>query len=70
MHEFENQNSRAGHQIMMKNLNFKILQKLNPVEAERFNEAANKLVEQGYLIYHDNNPQTLELTEKGFDTLY
>lgn len=68
--EFEKQNSRAGHILMIKNLNFRIVQNLNPVEVDRFDKAIEQLINQGYVTYQDSSPQALKLTEKGYQQLY
>lgn len=70
--EFENQNSRAGQIIMFKNLNFRLVAKLNPKEKELFNEAVNNLINKGFVTYEDGSTglECLRLTELGFENLY
>jgi uncharacterized protein (UPF0262 family) len=41
MHEFEKQKSRVGDIVMMKNLNFNLVQRLNPLEMNLFEPALN-----------------------------
>ena len=70
--EFEKQNSRAGHILMLRNLNFGLLQKLNPKQQEQFEPAINSLIEKGFIIFEDGSAgiESLRLTQLGYDSLY
>ena len=69
---FEKQKSKAGHILMLKNLNIGLFQKLNPVEKELVNDAIGKLIEKGFIKYEDGSSglECLRLTELGFENLY
>ncbi|WP_406842994.1 hypothetical protein [Flavobacterium soyae] len=72
LQEFEKQNSKAGHILMLKNLNFGLLQKLNPKQRDQFEPAVNSLIEKGFITYEDgkNGPECFRLTDLGFGNLY
>lgn len=70
MKEFERQNSKVGHILMMRNLNFGLLQNLNPAEKDLFEQAVNNLINKELITYETESPECLRLTEKGFETLY
>lgn len=67
---FEKQNSIAGHILMIKNLNFGLLQDFNPIEKELFKPAVNNLISKELITYESGSPECLRLTEKGYETLY
>jgi len=67
---FRNTNSRSGHIIMMRTVNFSIYDKLNPKEQDIFSNSVNELIQKGYLIYESGSPECLRLTEKGYDRIY
>ena len=70
MKEFEKQNSKVGHILMMRNLNFGLVQNLNPVEKDLFVQAVNNLINKELITYEKDNLECLKLTEKGYKTLY
>jgi RNA recognition motif-containing protein len=72
LQEFEKCNSKANHILMIKNLNFGLLQKLNPKQQDEFQPAVNNLIDKGFIIYEDatSGPECLRLTELGFEQLY
>jgi hypothetical protein len=70
MKEFEKQHSKAGHILMMKNLNFGLLQNFNPIEKDLFEPAVNNLISKELITYESGSPECLRLTEKGYETLY
>ena len=70
MREFERQNSKAGHILMMNNLNFGLIQNLNPVEKDLFVQAVNNLINKELITYEKESPECLRLTDKGYETLY
>jgi len=67
---FRHTNSKTGHIVMMRTVNFTIYHKLNPKEQEIFSDSVNELIEQGYLTYEKSSPECLRLTEKGYDRIY
>jgi len=67
---FERQSSKAGDMIMMNNISHNLLQKLNPVEQDIFNDSINKLINDGLITYEDSHLACLRLTEKGYEGLY
>ncbi|MEJ5053700.1 hypothetical protein [Sphingobacterium sp. MYb382] len=68
--EFEDQNSRAGSIVMLKKLNFGLLQNLNPKEKSLFNDAIQNLIDKEMITYESGSLECLRLTEKGYDALY
>jgi len=70
--EFEKQNSREGDVVMMRNLNFNLIQSLNPKEKELFLPAVNGLIDNGLVTYEygSSGIESLKLTEQGYDKLY
>ena len=70
MKEFEKQNSRPGHILMIKNLNFGLFQKLNPKEREKLDDAINNLINKEYITYESGSLECFRLTEIGYETLY
>jgi hypothetical protein len=70
--EFEQQNSKSGHILTMKNLNFGLLSTFNPKEKELFAPAVNNIIEQGFITYErENSPmECLRLTDLGYEKLY
>lgn len=67
MREFEKQKSKAGHTLTIRNLNFGLIQNLNPIEKDLFESAVNNLIDKE-LITHEH--ECLRLTGKGYQTLY
>ena len=70
MAEFEKQNSKTGDIVMMRNLNFGLIQNLNPKEIELFEPAVNNLIEKKLITYEKGNLECLRLTEIGYQELY
>ncbi len=70
MREFEKQHSKAGHILMIKNLNFGLLQTFNPIEKDLFEPAVNNLISKELITYENGSPECLRLNEKGYATLY
>ena len=70
MREFEKQNSRPGNVLAIKNLNFGLVQNLNPLEIERFEPAINNLIDKELITYEKNGLECIRLTERGYETLY
>lgn len=70
MKEFEKQNSRAGHILIIKNLNFGLFQSLNPIEKELIEQAVNNLITKELITYENDKLECLKLTDKGYKTLY
>lgn len=67
---FRKTNCRAGHIVMMRDFRFNVIPKLNPKEQDLFFQAANKLIEEGYITYENSSPECFRLTEKGFNYIY
>jgi hypothetical protein len=72
LNEIEKQNSREGNVVMMRNLNFNLIQNLNPKEKELFLPAVNNLIDNGLVTYEDgsNGIECLRFTRQGYDKLY
>ena len=70
MSEFVKLNSKAGHIVMLKNLDLGLFQNLNPKEKPLYNEAINSIIQKEIVTYENNSFECLRLTEKGYDTLY
>jgi len=67
---FRKTNSKSGHIVMMRVINFQILHKLNPKEQDLLFPAINGLIEQGFLLYEEDSPECLRLTDRGFERIY
>jgi hypothetical protein len=67
---FRNAQCKAGHIVMMRNIQFGIIDKLNPKEKEMFYTVFNGLIFTGYFNYEKDGPESIRLTEKGYDYIY
>jgi len=67
---FAKQHSRPNHTLDFRNLQFTIIDKLNPKEREMLPDAIEALVAEGLITEEDRNGECLVLTQKGYDTLY
>lgn len=72
LNKFKQQNSKSGHIIMLKNLNFGLMNTFNPKEKELFEPAVNSLIQNGFITYEGTNSPTecLRLTDLGYEKLY
>ncbi len=68
--KFRATNSKEGHIIMMRIIQFSIINKLYPPEQELFEEVLNDLINDDFIIYENNAPECLRLTKKGFNHIY
>lgn len=66
---FRRVNADAGHIVMMRNVQNKLLE-LNPRERDLFVPVANELIANGYFTYEEGTLQSLRLTQKGRDYIY
>lgn len=67
---FRKTQCRAGHIVMMRNIRFGIIDKLNPKEKDIFHTVLNGLIFTGYFTYEKDGSESLRLTEKGYDYIY
>ena len=70
---FRQGNYRSGQVIMMRQITQGFLPSLNPVEQDRFEDVANRLIDEGFIIYDDGKSgrfACVELTDKGYDYIY
>ncbi|MCH7414331.1 toll/interleukin-1 receptor domain-containing protein [Belliella sp. R4-6] len=67
---FRKAQCKAGHIVMMRNIQFGIIDKLNPKEKEIFHTVFNGLISTGYFTYEKESPESIRLTEKGYDYIY
>lgn len=70
---FRRSNYRVGEIIPMRNITMQFIPSLNPVEQDRFEYVANKLIDAGFITYEDgkNRPIAgLVLQQPGFDYIY
>lgn len=72
LQQFEKQNSKAGDILMLRSLNFGLLQGLNPKEREQIDPAIDSLIEKGFMTFEDgkSGPECFRLTDLGFENLY
>lgn len=68
--KFRTSNCKAGHIVMMKSIRFGVIDKLNPKEQENFYTVVNGLIFTGYFTYEEDSPESIRLTEKGYDYIY
>lgn len=67
---FRKANCKTDHIVMMRAINFGIMNTLNPKEKEIFYTVLNGLIFTGYYTYHADSPECIRLTEKGYDYIY
>ncbi len=67
---FRKAQCKVGHIVMMRNIQFGIIDKLNPKEKEIFYTVFNGLIFTGYFNYEKDGPESIRLTEKGYDYIY
>lgn len=70
MSQFENQNCKASHVILMRFWNHTFLRGLNPKDQDLFEPAVEELINEGKLLYEPDGLACLRLTDLGFSTLY
>ena len=68
--QFRQSNSKAGHIIMERAVQFGIVSKINPKEQELCYIVLNGLIHTGYIAFKDDSPRCFSLTEKGYDYIY
>lgn len=70
---FRRSNYRVGEIIPMRNITMQFIPSLNPVEQDRFEYVANKLIDAGFITYEDGKTKPiagLVLQQPGFDYIY
>jgi len=68
---FKRLNCRPGQGFMERNLRFQLIDKLNPVEKDTFNEVFDELYANGYFeVDSSNDILFFKLTQKGYDYIY
>ena len=70
---FRRSNYRVGEIIPMRNISMQFIPSLNPVEQDRFEYVANRLIDVGFITYEDGKTKAipgLVLQQPGFDYLY
>lgn len=70
---FRRSNYRVGEIIPMRNISMQFIPSLNPVEQDRFEYVANKLIDAGFITYEDGKTKPipgLVLQQAGFDYIY
>lgn len=67
---FRKQKARPNHIVMMRVFRFSVIPELSPPEQDKFADAVNELIEQGYIIYEKDSPECFRLTEKGYARIY
>lgn len=68
--KFRASKCKTNEIVMMRNIRFGVIDKLNPKEKEIFDTVLNGLIFTGYYTYHSDSPESIRLTEKGFDYIY
>jgi hypothetical protein len=68
--KFRASNCKTNEIVMMRNIRFGLIDKLNPKEKEIFDAVFNGLIFTGYYTYQSDSPECLRLTEKGYDYIY
>jgi hypothetical protein len=68
--KFRAANCKTGHIVMMRSINFGLIDKLNPKEKDLFFTVFNGLIFTGYFTYEKGNPECIRLTEKGYNYIY
>ena len=68
--KFRASNCKTNEIVMMRNIRFGVIDKLNPKEKEIFDAVLNGLIFTGYYTYHSDSPECIRLTEKGYDYIY
>jgi hypothetical protein len=70
--QFRKTNCKTNHIVMMNVFRHSVIPKLNPKEKELFADAANFLIDNGYITYEDASSglECFRLTEKGYDSIY
>lgn len=68
--KFRASNCKTNEIVMMRNIRFGLIDKLNPKEKEIFDAVLNGLIFTGYYTYHSDSPECIRLTEKGYDYIY
>lgn len=61
---------KVGDIVMMRSIQFSLLDKLNPKEKDLFDIVFVGLQIMGYYTYEKNSPACLRLTQKGYDYIY
>ena len=67
---FRKANCKTNEIVMMRSINFGVIDKLNPKEKEIFFTVLNGLIFTGYYTYQSDSPECIRLTEKGYDYIY
>jgi hypothetical protein len=72
LEQFRKTNSKTNHIVMMNVFRHAVIPKLNPKEQELFADAANYLIDIGYITYEEasTGPECFRLTKKGYDNIY
>ncbi len=68
--QFRKANCRSGQIVMMRSIQFGIIDKLNPKEKDLFFTVFNGLILTGYYTYESGSPECIRLTDKGYDFIY
>lgn len=61
---------KVGHVVMMRTIQFSLIDKLNPKEKELFDIVFVGLQITGYFTYEKDSLECLRLTQKGYDYIY
>lgn len=68
--QFRKTNSRAGHIVAIRIFRHAILPKLTPPEQDKFQVAANDLIDKGFITYENDSIECFRLTDKGYQRIY
>lgn len=68
--KFRTSKCKTNEIVMMRNIRFGVIDKLNPKEKEIFDAVLNGLIFTGYYTYHSDSPECIRLTEKGYEYIY
>jgi len=68
--KFRASNCKTNQIVMMRSINFGLIDKLNPKEKELFFTVFNGLIFTGYFTYQSDSPECIRLTDKGYDYIY
>jgi hypothetical protein len=68
--KFRASKCKTNEIVMMRNIRFGLIDKLNPKEREIFDAVLNGLIFTEYYTYQSDSPECIRLTEKGYDYIY
>lgn len=67
---FRKSNCRVGDIIPMRNINMQFIPSLNPKEQDRFEDIANKLIDEELILFDNGVIPCLKLKARGYDYIY